>query len=75
MPCLEDFDCIMVDSASSMKADVPLLTSADKTAWWRQRLALDERMATLLQQLDDHCLGPWKYVSANNTDVALDDSR
>jgi len=50
---LEEFDSIMADSASSMKADAPLVTLADKTAWWRKRLELDQRMATLLQHLDE----------------------
>jgi len=58
---LEEFDSIMADSASSMKADAPLVTLADKTAWWRKRLELDQRMATLLQHLDEDWLGPWKY--------------
>ena len=57
---LDEFDSIMADSASSMKADVPLLTSADKTAWWQQRLALDQRMAALLQHFSDDWLGCWK---------------
>ncbi len=57
---LEEFDSIMADSASSMKSDAPLVTSADKTAWWRKRLELDQRMAALLQHLDEDWLGPWK---------------
>lgn len=57
---LQEFDSIMADSTSSMKADMPLLTSADKTAWWRQRLALDERMAALLQHFSADWLGCWK---------------
>lgn len=57
---LEEFDSIMADSASSMKAEVPLLTPADKAAWWRQRLLLDERMAALLHHFSHHWLGPWK---------------
>ncbi len=61
---LEEFDSIMTDSASSMKADAPLVTSADKTAWWCKRLELDQRMAALLQHLDDDWLGPWKYDAA-----------
>ena len=77
---LEEFDSIMADSASSMKADAPLVTSADKTAWWRKRLALDQRMAALLQHLDDDWLGPWKYdaafdfntVSCSHVDAARD---
>ena len=59
---LEEFDSIMADSASSMKADVPLLTPADKTDWWRKRSELDQRMARLLQHLDCDWLGPWKYA-------------
>ena len=51
----------MTDSASSMKADAPIVTSADKTAWWRKRLELDQRMAALLQHLDADWLGPWQY--------------
>ena len=50
----------MADSASSMKSDAPLLTPEDKSAWWRKRLLLDQRMAALLQHLDDAWLGPWK---------------
>ncbi len=57
---MEEFESIISDSASSMKADTPLLTAADKSAWWRKRLALDQRMAGLLQHLDDDWLGPWK---------------
>ena len=59
---LEEFGSIMADSASSMTADVPLLTPADKTDWWRKRLELDQRMARLLQHLDCEWLGPWKYA-------------
>ena len=54
----------MTDNASSMKADAPLVTSADKTAWWRKRLELDQRMAVLLQHLDEDWLGPWKCEDA-----------
>ena len=50
----------MADSTSSMKADGSPMTSADKAAWWRKRLALDQRMAALLQHMDDDWLGPWK---------------
>ena len=57
---LDEFDSIMADSASSMKAEVPLLTSADKAAWWRQRLMLDQRMAALLHHFSHDWLGPWR---------------
>ena len=57
---LEEFDNIMADSASSMKAEV--LTSADKAAWWRQRLMLDQRMAALLHCFSHDWLGPWRCV-------------
>lgn len=30
--------------------------------WWKQRLALDERMAGLLRQLDQEWLGPWRCL-------------
>ena len=68
---LEEFDSIMTDSASSMKADAPLVTSADKTAWWRKRLELDQRMAALLQHLDEDWLGPWKYDATSSLCHAL----
>ena len=57
---LRNFDSILRDSAASMKADVPLMTNSDKSAWWKQRLALDQRMANLLKHLDTTWLGPWR---------------
>ena len=57
---MAEFEGIMADSASSMSPDAPLLTSADKAAWWQKRLALDQRMAALLHHLDQNWLGPWK---------------
>lgn len=57
---LREFGSILSDSAVSMKAEVPLVTTADKSAWWRQRLALDQRMADLLKHLDAAWLGPWR---------------
>ncbi|KAL0042551.1 hypothetical protein WJX79_003322 [Trebouxia sp. C0005] len=71
---LEEFDSIMTDSASSMKSDAPLVTSANKTAWWRKRLELDQRMAALLQHLDEEWLGPWKvllYGTPSDSTLAL----
>ena len=57
---LREFGGILNDSAASMKTDVPLMTNADKSAWWKQRLALDRRMANLLKHLDTAWLGPWR---------------
>lgn len=57
---VREFESILADSAASMKADVAPMTSADKTAWWRQRMALDQRMADLLKHLDLAWLGPWR---------------
>lgn len=57
---LRAFESILSDSAVSMKAGVPLETTADKSAWWRQRLALDKRMADLLKHLDTAWLGHWR---------------
>lgn len=60
LDALIEFESILSHSAASMKADIPLMTTADKSAWWRQRLALDKHMAALLQHLETAWLGPWR---------------
>lgn len=67
---MAEYAALMSDSAASMR-DVSLpgttqpdaeAAAAQRAAWWRQRLALDERMAALLHTLDHDWLGPWRYV-------------
>ncbi len=38
-------------------------SKAAKTAWWRARLGLDERLRCLLEGLDSRCLAPWMCAS------------
>ena len=66
---------IMTDSAASMQSTAQLTMrqddqdqlqngsiAAQRMSWWRQRLKLDERMAKLLQVMDEHWLGPWRFA-------------
>lgn len=45
-----------------MASSTGLCSPAAKATWWRQRVAQDKRMAALLQQLDQHMLGPWRCL-------------
>jgi hypothetical protein len=45
-----------------MQDSSSLNTAAQKAKWWQQRLALDARMAALLQQLDKGWLGAWRCL-------------
>lgn len=51
-------DQARAQAAASMSGN----SRAQKTAWWRARLGLDERLRALLQRLDSGCLGPWRCV-------------
>lgn len=54
----EELEAIMEDSAASMRGEGVRDTKAQKAAWWRARLALDERLKLLLHRLQA-CLEPW----------------
>lgn len=45
-----------------MAAGGGVSSAADKAAWWKQRVKLDQRMAALLQQMDARWLGPWRCL-------------
>lgn len=55
---------VLSDAAASMAAvsSGSLSTPAGKSAWWQQRVQLDQRMARLVQQLDQTWLGPWRCL-------------
>ena len=55
---------ILDDSAASMAGSGALTADADKTAWWRARIALDERLAALLAHAGGDWLGPWRCLLA-----------
>lgn len=44
----------------AVAASMSVSSKAQKTAWWRARLGLDERLRALLQHLDASRLGPWR---------------
>ncbi|BDA44094.1 probable separin at C-terminar half [Coccomyxa sp. Obi] len=58
MSAAEELEAIMEDSAASMRGEGERDTKAQKAAWWRARLALDERLKLLLHRLQA-CLDPW----------------
>ncbi|CAL8470074.1 g9616 [Coccomyxa elongata] len=58
MSAAEELEAIMEDSAASMRGEGERDTKAQKAAWWRTRLALDERLKLLLHRLQA-CLEPW----------------
>jgi hypothetical protein len=59
---LDELSSILSDSAANMQDSGSLSTAAQKAKWWQQRLALDARMAALLQQLDKGWLGAWRCL-------------
>lgn len=59
---LTELSSILEDSTDNMEASAGLTTATAKARWWKQRLALDARMAALLQQLDQEWLGPWRCL-------------
>ena len=74
LAALEEFHAIMEDSSAGVQGTGPQGMShgslgqqdgqegaaAQRMAWWRHRLGLDQRMAALLRSLDDSWLGPWR---------------
>ncbi len=58
MSAAEELEAILEDSAASMQGQGDRDTKAQKAAWWRARLELDERLKQLLLHLQA-CLGPW----------------
>ena len=75
LSALTEYLSIMDDSAASMhsvkqhgmtqlstKESQQGITAEQRMTWWRQRLALDSRMAALLCSVDDQWLGPWRYI-------------
>jgi hypothetical protein len=57
-------EAILEDSAASMRGAAGLASEKDKATWWRTRLALDERLAALLQHAGRDWLGPWRCLLA-----------
>ncbi len=57
---LAELAAILAESDGGMAANAPLVTPAQKSAWWSQRAALDARLAALLAHLDDAWLGSWR---------------
>jgi hypothetical protein len=54
----EQLEALLADSRASMNCEGERETKAQKAAWWRRRLSLDERMRGLLERMQA-CLGPW----------------
>ena len=69
----DELAAILEGSADSMRAAAagadgaasvaPGAAPAQRSAWWRARLALDGRLRALLERLDAAWLGPWRYES------------
>ena len=57
---LAELAAILTDSDGGMAANAPLVTPAQKSAWWSSRAALDGRLAALLTHVDAAWLGPWR---------------
>lgn len=53
---------VLTDAAASMAAGSSLKTDAQKRTWWKQRVDQDQRMAQIVQQLDEDWLGPWRCL-------------
>lgn len=51
-------ESILEDSAASMRSEEERVTKVQKAAWWRKRLALNERLKSILLQMQA-ALGPW----------------
>jgi hypothetical protein len=51
--------CLLEESGRSMK-DMVTDTREQQREWWRARLALDDRLAALLQSLDKSWLSCWR---------------
>ncbi|KAF8065905.1 SF3B4 [Scenedesmus sp. PABB004] len=73
---------ILADSAASMAAVPEALAAAASSSgagassagakWWRQRFALDARMAGLVAQLDGAWLGPWRCLLMQPREPAVE---
>lgn len=61
---VDELQQILDDSATSMAGSAALSSDADKGAWWRARIALDERVAALLSRVRRGWLGPWRCLLA-----------
>jgi hypothetical protein len=59
---LDGLQGILTDAGTSMAAGSNLKTDAQKRTWWKQRVDQDQRMAQLVQQLDEDWLGPWRCL-------------
>lgn len=59
---LDGLQDVLADAATSMAAGDTLHTNAEKRGWWAQRLAQDQRVALLVQQLDAQWLGAWRCL-------------
>ncbi len=57
---LAELAAVLADSDGGMAANAPLVTPAQKSAWWSSRAALDARLAALLAHVDAAWLGPWR---------------
>jgi hypothetical protein len=60
---LSEMTAILAESAGSMGGHEPCDTAPQRSRWWRQRVALDARVAALLGHMDFAWLGPWRYGS------------
>lgn len=57
-----ELEGILADSAATMAAEASKEGGSPerRRRWWKSRLALDARLATLLEHMDTDLLGPWR---------------
>lgn len=73
---LAGMQAVLSDASASMAAagSGSLNTTEGKSAWWQQRVGQDQRMARLVQQLDQQCLGPWRCMLMQPGQAAVEEA-
>lgn len=73
---LAGVQAVLSDAAASMAAasSGSLSSAAGKSAWWQQRVGQDQRMARLVQQLDQQWLGPWRCLLGQPGQAAVEEA-
>ncbi|CAJ0745885.1 17314_t:CDS:10 [Entrophospora sp. SA101] len=65
---IRKFNQIMDLCDQSMKFDKKCMNKQEKSQWWNERKALDDRMKTLLENIEDCWLGGFKGILMADTD-------
>ncbi|GLC69429.1 hypothetical protein PLESTF_000829800 [Pleodorina starrii] len=70
--CVARLRRLLDESGDSMQVDqdAPSVQS-HKVKWWKTRVALDNSVKGLLQELDEQCLGPWRCLLLSSPSAHL----